>query len=324
MGMRIAAALGCPPPILGICMAKKIGRLLLLISAVLLGAFFCSCSFFGSDDGGITKSESDYLILSYFDADNNLNDDLFRDLANEQYALSAIEGTAGAPSVKILALWDGESEEECASDGNTRVHPNGALYELGAMDKDQLYRLNSGAETGFVLSSNTKDLTSSASWLKEEPDMSDVSTLKAFLSWANKYYSANKVVLMLSDHGAGTEYEVYSGGIGGYYNDYSSRSLCVDETNGSEKTLSAADVKNAIADSGIAVNVIWQDCCLQGNAETAYILRGNADYLVTSMNLSYGNDHYSAIRSLSSSSTTPLDFAKAVVKAYADTLKSII
>jgi len=220
--------------------------------------------------------------------------------------------------VRILALWDGEATADAWANNNTRIHPNGALYELGAMDETTYQNFKSGQETRFVVSANTSDLTSSVSWLKTEPDMSDVDTLKAFLSWANKYYSATNVVLLLSDHGAGTEYETYSGGIGGFISEQTaSRSLCFDDTTGNEAGLTALDVKNAISESGLSVNVIWQDCCLQGNAETAYGLAGSADYLVTSANLSYSNDHYSVISSLADSASKPLSFSKAVVKAYA-------
>lgn len=299
-----------------------IKRLISLWCTALVAFSLVSCNPFEKDDDEeeeIEKKTSDWLILSYLDADNNLNDSLYDDLVNEQRGLAKIAETEGAPSVRILALWDGEAEEEVRTDRNTRIHPNGALYELGAMDETTYQNLNSGMAKGFVVSANTSDLTSSVSWLKTEPDMSDVDTLKAFLSWANKYYSATNVVLLLSDHGAGTEYETYSGGIKGYYNDSrtASRSLCSDETNGGG-VLTALDVKNAISASGLSVNVIWQDCCLQGNAETAYGLAGSADYLVTSANLSYSNDHYSVISSLADSSSTPLSFAKAVVKAYAE------
>ncbi len=230
---------------------------------------------------------------------------------------SCVIGGGFAPSVRILALWDGQNAAAAANQKphpNTRVHPNGALYELGAMDESTFRRLKS-TETRFEMSANTKELTSSVSWLSYEPNMGDVSTLTNYLKWANKYYSARNVVLMLSDHGAGTDAESFSG-------KQSARSLCFDESDKSGSYLTATDVKNAIKDSGLNVNVIWQDCCLQGNVETAYLLRGTADYLVTSANTSYSNNHYAVISSLADSNSTPLSFAKAIVKAYADIHKN--
>ncbi len=267
-----------------------------------------SCKFFDDSHGSSSSSlfwggSCDWLILGYMDADNNLNDSLYIDLINEQIGLANLSDSA---SVKILTLWDGYNT------GN-HYHPNGALYELGPVDRTSY---NTGLNnSGFTMSSSTKDLTAYAwNWLGTEPDMSDVSTLRNFLSFAAMNYSASNVVLLLSDHGAGTEYETESGGYGGR------RSLASDDTNGARKLLTATDIKNAIASSGLHVNVIWMDCCLQGNVETTYALRGIADYLVSSANSSYSNNHAAIISGINAS-TTPLSFATSVVQAYADTHK---
>ena len=142
--------------------------------------------------------------------------------------------------------------------------------------------------------------------------MGDVSTLTNYLKWVKTYFSADNVVLMLGDHGSGTEYESKSSSIYG-----SARSLCSDDTNNTHLCLSATDVKTAIADSGLEVDIIWMDCCLQGNAETAYILRNSADYLVTSANVSSSHSYYKALTSLTTEST-PLSFGQAIVQEYAD------
>ena len=309
MVMQIYSATNSYKEGLGDNMTKK-------IFLFLLPFFFLSCSFLEDEEtdntsSRLSKTSCDWLILSYFDADNNLNDELFYDMLKEEYALSTL---SSSQSVKILALWDGESENDARSDGNSFIHPNGALYELGEASYEEALKIYRSKT--FALSSATKDLTSYASdWLETEPNMADVETLTNFLSWAKNYYSATNVVLMLSDHGAGTEAEAVTGKVSS-----SSRSLCFDDTNGGSSRLTATDVKNAISSSSLDVNVIWQDCCLQGNAETAYILRGSADYLVTSANSSYSNDHYSIISSLADSSSTPLSFAKTIVEAYADEL----
>ena len=280
--------------------------------AISIMASSCFLFYDDDDDDEITKKMSDWLIVDYFDADNNLNDDLFRDMLYQQAALSTLSGSS---SVRILALWDGQSAYGAANQKpqpNTYVHPQAALYELGAASNSEANLILNSER--FATSYNTRELTSSVSWLPSEPNMGDVSLLTDYLSWVNKYYSANKVVLMLSDHGAGTALETETG-------KRSARSLCFDDTNGNGSSLTATDVANAIRSSGLNVSVIWQDCCLQGNVETAYLLRGTADYLVTSANTSYSNNHYAVISSLASSSSS-LSFAKSVVKAYADTHKT--
>ncbi|MBQ3826092.1 MAG: hypothetical protein II811_08155, partial [Spirochaetaceae bacterium] len=194
--------------------------------------------------------------------------------------------------------------------------PNAALYELGGMSPNEGLLISNSSS--FQVSSATKDLTDSVLWLSPEPDMGDVATLRSFLTWAAENYSASNIVLMLNDHGAGTVYETISGGLQTAFN--SSRTLCSDDTNGSGLQLSALDVKNAIKQSGLSIKVIWQDCCLQGTAENAYILRGSADYLVASTNKTpaeNGGIHYSVISSLKSSSSS-LSFSKAIVKSFAD------
>ena len=263
--------------------AKLLDMKRFLLFIFLISALFVSCNFFGSDDDddsspSLSKTTSDWLILGYFDADNNLESDLKRDINKELKGLSAL---GSSPNVRVVALWDGEES-------------SAGIYDIS--------------------SSGYTDITSYASgWLPAEPDMGDVSTLTGFLCWTAKYFSASNVVLLLSDHGAGTEYETVSGG------SVNARSLCSDDTNASGLLLTATDVKSAISYSGLSVNVIWMDCCLQGNVETAYILRGSANYLVSSANSSYSNNHY-AIFSDSASFSSPLSFAKSVVNAYADSL----
>ena len=183
------------------------------------------------------------LICNICNTENDvLNDDLFNDMLNEQLALYDISQTSGAPSVRILALWDGENRTDCKTDRNTRIHPNAALYELGGMSANEGLLISKSAS--FQVSSATKDLTDSVLWLSPEPDMGDVATLRSFLTWAAENYSASNIVLMLNDHGAGTVYETISGGLQTAFN--SSRTLCTDDTNGSGLQLSALDVKNAI------------------------------------------------------------------------------
>lgn len=302
----------------------------LVVACICVCSFVTACHLFDDDDGNETKPEtktmtarsSDWLFVLYADADNNLNDDIWTDMFNAERALAAMRNSdgsaaAGYPSVRMVMLWDGESRAGASEFGNTRIHPDAALYELNAIDDATYNAVNAYGLQGlktWTLGTNAENLTEYASWLTKEPDMGDVRTLTSFLSWVNTYYSADNVVLMLSDHGAGTEYEAVSGG-------YDARSLCADDTNadltGTGLLLTATDVKSAIVASGLKPNIIWMDCCLQGNVETTYILRGCADYLVSSPNLSYSNDWYHAVIGLKSGST-PLSYGGAIIAAYAD------
>ena len=219
-------------------------------------------------------------------------------MVNAEIALSRMRKSDGSPApgypeVKIVVLWDGEGGKLARSYGNRRIHPDAGIYELGAMDDETYEGLAvKKTTTWWTLSKNAKDLTSSAPWLPKEPDMGDVNTLSNFLEWANKRYAAQNVVLILSDHGGGTEWETESGGIGNKI--MSSRSLCWDDSSSVPRALTASDIKNAIEASGLSVNIIWMDCCLQGSVENTYLLRGSADYLLTSQNVSYAHNYYDA------------------------------
>lgn len=293
-------------------------RFIIIISAILAIICFTGCpSPENSSDDDVEVTNSDWLFVLYMDADNNLNDSLWADVANEQLALTYRDGDETFPNVKIVMLWDGQDAAGAEADGNTRIHPRSEIYELGPADQATIDKVLSkdNPDLSWLMSNFSKRLTDEADWLEKEPDMGDVNTLKNFLSWVNERYSAKYKVLLLSDHGAGTDIEMISGGVA-----QPPRSLCTDDSHtdaqGRSKLLTAIDVKNAIAKSGLKPNIIYMDCCLQGNVETAYILRGSADYLVTSANTSYSNNHFAMLGNLSVNST-PRDFAQVIVTSYA-------
>lgn len=297
-------------------------RFFTIFAIVISLIFFTSCpspNAPGSKLPELQHSTSDWLFVMYMDADNNLNESIWADLFNAQLGISNTlndDGTANDeyPSIKVVMLWDGWSAEKCQENDTNRIHPQSEVYELGPMDINT-YNLYEGNNKSWLISSYSKRLTEYAygTWLSAEPDMGDVNTLKKFLSWVNGYYSATNKVLILNNHGAGTEREAGSGGA--FYH----RSLCSDDTNSSsqsKRSLTATDVKNAITDSGFHPNVLCMDCCLQGNVETTYILRGSADYLVTSANTSYSNNYHRIISNLNNINT-PLEFAQCMASSYA-------
>ena len=295
-------------------------RFIIIISAILAIICFSGCPSpeAASDGENEDTTPNSWLFALYMDADNNLNDMLWADIAYEQLALAGMmqsENTMapGYPDIKIVVLWDGVSLEGAANFGSTRIHPRSEIYELGPCDQETFDKVDAG-DKSWLMSAYSKRLTDEADWLEEEPDMGKVETLAYFLSWVNDRYSAKYKVLLLSDHGAGTDIEMISGGIA-----QPTGSLCTDDTNSTADgsyLLTASDVKDAISYSGFKPNIIYMDCCLQGNVETAYILRGSADYLVTSANTSYSNNHYLMLSKLTDKST-PKDFAKNIVSTYA-------
>ena len=312
---------------------KNLFKAALIVSAAAL--FSVSCS----DGNGSPfsepgwKKESDWLFIYYLDADNNLNDEIYENLKQVEYALSVMrneDGSAkeGFPSVNAVALWDGESASDAEYYENVHLHPNGALLELGAdynlgySDYVNSYGIGSIQERntwgvmsylseGFNPGENTSDLTHQVNWLSKEPDMSSYKTLKNFLSWTRRHYDSKKVVLCIADHGSGTEKEAYK--------NTSSRAVCTDDTNGSTRALSARNIKDALEESGYSgenkISVLWMDACLQSTVEIAYILRGYADYMVASPNVSYSHEFSVPLTNLKKT-TGPLEFGKILVSEY--------
>ncbi|MBR1403237.1 MAG: hypothetical protein IJ558_03595 [Treponema sp.] len=300
------------------------------------------------DSETITKNESDWLFLFYFDADNNLNDDIYTNMRQAEYSLSLLrneDGSAkdGCPTVNMVALWDGESRSDAREYENRYVHSLAALYELGAdfnldyeiidetfgigyvYDKTKFDPNDAGSiesweafpaffGESFTVGANTKELSLKDASIQNEPDMGSVTTLTKFLSWAKKHYVAKNVVLCLCDHGAGTGKEQYTDTTS------SSRTLCADDSAAnSERMLSTKNIKDALESAGYtgsdALSLLWMDVCLQSSVEIAYDLRGVASYLVASPNLSVSHEYSHAFQNLTAESSAE-DFGKMLVSEY--------
>ncbi|MCR5217395.1 clostripain-related cysteine peptidase [Treponema sp.] len=307
-----------------------------LVCAV-LSVLFTSCwhNSEGSNEPEWVK-ESDWLFVYYYDADNNLNDELYTNMKQAEYALTRFRNEDGSvrtgmPSVNMVVLWDGQSEDGLVENGNVYAHPSSALFDLGA-DFDLEYKTctsnkygvgyvcykNSGDSErplgdSFKMSSSTVDYKKEVSWLKNEPDMGSGKTLTEYMKWISRHYAANHIVLCLSDHGAGTGKEMYADVTS------SSRTLCYDDTNGGERCITTRNIKEALSAAGYTgenkISLLWMDVCLQSTAEIAYDLRGQADYMVASPNVSMSHE-YAHLFSSFTSDTTVLDFGKTLVSAY--------
>ncbi len=297
-------------------------------------AFFFSCDL-GSGGSSLPKKTSDWLFLFYFDADDDvLNDDMYKNIREIEYALSQMRKPDGSPSgnypsVTSLVLWDGISE--ALKKEQKFIHPDGALYELGAdynleytsYGGENKYNLGVVSLKGkgdlgdkFIVGANTIDWTAQAraeGCLDVEPNMADCKTLERFLRWAKSRYDAANVVLCLGDHGAGPYKETYADTTS------VSKSLCSDKTNGGYRDLSCKNVKDALAAAGYAGSqrpkILWNDVCLQSSAEIVWNYKGSADYFLASPNLAVSQEFVRIMTSMGKGSS-PIDFGKIVVSAY--------
>ena len=271
----------------------------------------------------VPKKQSDYLMIMYMDGDNDLNNPIFLDMNEVEYGLYQIRNSSDEPktgyaSVNVVALWDGWAESYGNDEkGNAipKIGKKGSyIYELG---RDYG---NSTAYTysdGCVLSTNTKDLTSEASWIEDnEVDMGDKQTLINFLNWVNERYEADNVILQFSNHGGGPRsapiYAKTEDGFSIKIDNSGRRALCWDDSNFSltgESFLKTRDVSDALAAAGYGednkLDMILMDVCLGASVEDSYQFKDYANYLVASPNTipGMGMDYVSMMKSFTSDST---------------------
>lgn len=315
-------------------------KIVLLFTALFALTLFSCSNASGGGGGGGEPAVSDWLFLLYMDGDDSsINDDLYENMREVEYALAQIRNADGSPkegypSIRVVALWDGISEELKAA--QKYIHSDGALYELGP-DYDLQWIYYSNLDPNYVgtvgkvclvkeadgtyslgptfkMSVKTKDLTSTAgAWLEKEPKMGEQATFEGFLKWAKARYSAKNVVVCLSDHGAGTHKETYSD------SNATSKSICADTTSGDNKLLTCKNIKDALTNAGYTgankPKILWHDVCFQSTAEIIYNFKGCADYYSASPNESVSNNFVRIFTSIKSGHTA-VDVGKIIASSF--------
>lgn len=120
-----------------------------------------------------------------------------------------------------------------------------------------------------------------------ELDMAQAQTLRDFVKFAADAYPADRYALILWNHGQGWK---------------GAKSILTDVDNGTFTPLSNRYVKEALADSGVPVDILGIDACEMSVIEAAYEFRGVAKILVASQELvsSYGWDYKDLLTRLTS------------------------
>jgi len=110
-------------------------------------------------------------------------------------------------------------------------------------------------------------------------------TLANFVKWASEECPAQHYALIIDDHGQG---------LGG---------AAVDNHPVYKDWLGPKELRQALSETG-RVDIIYMSACLMGNLESAYQLRGYADYYVAYESQGWGpRDFYSMVASVSDSTT---------------------
>jgi len=232
-----------------------------------------------SKDYEITVSRlSDKLtIMVYGDGDNDLETYLLDDIAEMK------SGVTG--DVNLIVLVDraeGHTGRSDVLDGN--------------FEDTRLYRISSGAATRISGESYFPGITINSSI---EMNMGDASTLCDFIDYCKEYYSADKYMLVLWNHGGGSRSLA-----GNEQKIDAEKSICEDETSGD--LLYTAEISDELS-SAQSVDILGFDACLMGSIEVAYQYRpGGSGFSADTMVASapnvwgYGWDYDEILRRLNS------------------------
>lgn len=144
-----------------------------LLPCLLLALFAAGCSNPAAGGGGARAVEdADWTIALYYDADNNLESDMMKDMAELKSAMRP-----GYP-VNVVALID-RGTDACAD-----AEVFGENFE-----DTRLYQLTDSGP--ILLDSGT------------ERDMGDIATLKWFIEYVKSEFPARQYALVIGDHGSG-------------------------------------------------------------------------------------------------------------------------
>lgn len=244
--------------------------------------------------------DCEYLIIGYFDGDNNLSHDMIRDM----FSMSSGLNTSDASKAKILILFDGLDYEICENPtlkqqvDATRLIELKSLEEnvINVVDQDpdtKMYNFEK-ADSKFNFDNITgKDFTKECGFIpfdatlnRYEVDMSNPDTLKNFLDFAAKKYKPKHTLLTINDHGLGPVSST-----GSVKGKSSSRAVCIDETSNRDFTIAIGtdQLAKAISSSLMKkVDILHFDACLEASLENIYECKDCAGYIVASPNSSTG------------------------------------
>jgi len=134
-----------------------------------------------------------------------------------------------------------------------------------------------------------------------ELNMGHPNTLTQFIQWGATNYAADHYAIILWDHGGGTT------------------GVCWDDT--SNDHLSVAEVGDALAASGVHMDIVGFDACLMGMIETAYEVAGYGDIVVASEQTEpWDGWSYDAFLSdlVDQPSQSPEELAESIVTTYGE------
>jgi hypothetical protein len=205
-----------------------------------------------SDTDTVPDPGETWTLMFYFDADNNLEEEMVGD-ANE------LEAAVIPDWLNIVLLLD-RTDGYYSGDGNwtgTRLYHIAHDANPSALASQRL------ADPTHLGLSDTGD--------SDELNMGDGSTLQGLISFSKESFPADRYALFFSDHGDGWDKGARPAAEKGCCSDYSS---------GDDYLTVQGEIRDAVA--GEALDVVGFDACLMGMIEVAWALKDDADYMVGS------------------------------------------
>ncbi len=148
---------------------------------------------------------------------------------------------------------------------NLLVYTGGARKwknNVVSANANQIYKIENGSLTRLVENDGNASMTSP-------------STLASFIRYGNANYPANRMVLILWDHGGGS--------VSGYG---------YDERYGKGQTMTLAGINEALKSAGVKFDFIGFDTCLMATVENGLMLSQYADYMIASEETEPGTGWY--------------------------------
>lgn len=175
---------------------------------------------------------------------------------------SDLESNYGAATADIKEMIDAKPSDEVT-----------VIIQTGGAQKWQNFGISANKISRYILKNGELNL------LEKQPqaNMGDGRTLYEFLDFCNKYYAADRQVLLFWDHGAGSVF--------GFANDenYGFDSILLSELRGALSSVYGDNPKNK------PFELIGFDTCLMATVDTAASIELFANYFVASQEIEPGN-----------------------------------
>lgn len=175
---------------------------------------------------------------------------------------SDLESNYGAATADIKEMIDAKPSDEVT-----------VIIQTGGAQKWQNFGISANKISRYILKNGELNLLEKL----PQANMGDGRTLYEFLDFCNKYYAADRQVLLFWDHGAGSVF--------GFANDenYGFDSILLSELRGALSSVYGDNPKNK------PFELIGFDTCLMATVDTAASIELFANYFVASQEIEPGN-----------------------------------